>query len=87
MTTQSQIYVAGHRGMVGSTNRIDPRYFRHTDVETLLRDPTKAKQKLGWVPEIATQEMCAERVARNLAQAKKRALQEKHGYDVSMSVE
>ena len=43
--------------------RIDPRYFRPTEVETLLGDPTKAKQKLGWVPEITAQEMCAEMVA------------------------
>ncbi|MAY44113.1 MAG: GDP-mannose 4,6-dehydratase, partial [Rhodobacteraceae bacterium] len=40
--------------------RIDPRYFRPAEVETLLGDPTKAKEKLGWVPEITTQEMCAE---------------------------
>ena len=47
--------------------RIDPRYFRPTEVETLLGDPTKAKQKLRWVPEITAQEMCAEMVANDLA--------------------
>jgi GDPmannose 4,6-dehydratase len=47
--------------------RIDPRYFRPTEVETLLGDPSKAKQKLGWVPEITAQEMCAEMVAADLA--------------------
>ena len=46
---------------------IDPRYFRPTEVETLLGDPTKAKQKLGWTPEITAQEMCAEMVAADLA--------------------
>jgi GDPmannose 4,6-dehydratase len=67
--------------------RIDPRYFRPTEVETLLGDPTKAKQKLGWVPEITAQEMCAEMVAHDLAQAKQHALLKKHGYKVNVSVE
>lgn len=43
--------------------RVDPRYFRPSEVETLLGDPAKAKQKLGWVPEITVEEMCAEMVA------------------------
>jgi GDPmannose 4,6-dehydratase len=60
--------------------KIDPRYFRPTEVETLLGDPTKAKQKLGWVPEITAQEMCAEMVAHDLAEAKKHALLKHHGY-------
>ena len=67
--------------------RIDPRYFRPTEVETLLGDPTKAKQKLGWVPEITAQEMCAEMVAHDLAQAKQHALLKQHGYSVNVSVE
>jgi GDPmannose 4,6-dehydratase len=67
--------------------RIDPRYFRPTEVETLLGDPSKAKQKLGWVPEITTQEMCAEMVANDLAEAKKHALLKQHGYSVNVSVE
>jgi GDPmannose 4,6-dehydratase len=67
--------------------RIDPRYFRPTEVETLLGDPSKAKQKLGWVPEITAQAMCAEMVATDLAQAKQHALLKKHGYDVNVSVE
>ncbi|MFI3215936.1 MAG: GDP-mannose 4,6-dehydratase, partial [Methylococcales bacterium] len=67
--------------------KIDPRYFRPTEVETLLGDPSKAKQKLGWVPEITAQEMCAEMVASDLAQAKQHALLKKHGYTVSVSVE
>jgi GDPmannose 4,6-dehydratase len=67
--------------------RIDPRYFRPTEVETLLGDPTKAKQKLGWVPEITAQEMCAEMLAHDLAQAKQHALLKANGYNVNMSVE
>ncbi len=67
--------------------RIDPRYFRPTEVETLLGDPTKAKQKLGWVPEITAQEMCAEMVAHDLAQAKQHALLKANGYQVNVSVE
>lgn len=49
--------------------KIDPRYFRPTEVETLLGDPAKAKQKLGWVPEITVQEMCKEMVAADLQEA------------------
>ena len=67
--------------------KIDPRYFRPTEVETLLGDPSKAKQKLGWVPEITAQEMCAEMVVSDLAQAKQHALLKQHGYAVSVSVE
>jgi GDPmannose 4,6-dehydratase len=67
--------------------KIDPRYFRPTEVETLLGDPSKAKQKLGWVPEITAQEMCAEMVASDLAQAKQHALLKQHGYAVSVCVE
>jgi GDPmannose 4,6-dehydratase len=67
--------------------KIDPRYFRPTEVETLLGDPTKAKQKLGWVPEITAQEMCAEMVAHDLAQAKQHALLKANGYTVNVSVE
>jgi GDPmannose 4,6-dehydratase len=67
--------------------RIDPRYFRPTEVETLLGDPSKAKQKLGWVPEITAQEMCQEMVAHDLAQAKQHALLKANGYSVNVSVE
>jgi GDPmannose 4,6-dehydratase len=67
--------------------QIDPRYFRPTEVETLLGDPSKAKQKLGWVPEITVQEMCAEMVQEDFEQASKAALLQKHGYKVSVSAE
>jgi GDPmannose 4,6-dehydratase len=67
--------------------RIDPRYFRPTEVETLLGDPAKAKEKLGWVPEITVQEMCKEMVSSDLAQAKKHALLMRHGYSVTVSAD
>ena len=67
--------------------RVDPRYFRPTEVDTLLGDPTKAKEKLGWVPEITVQEMCAEMVAEDLKAAQRHALLKAHGHDVVVSVE
>lgn len=67
--------------------RIDPRYFRPAEVDTLLGDPAKAKQKLGWVPEITVQEMCKEMVEVDLASAQKHALLNKHGYEISVSAE
>lgn len=67
--------------------RVDPRYFRPAEVETLLGDPTKAKEKLGWVPEITVQQMCEEMVAADLQAAKQHALLTKHGFDVSVSSE
>jgi GDPmannose 4,6-dehydratase len=67
--------------------KIDPRYFRPTEVETLLGDPSKAKAKLGWTPEITVQQMCAEMVATDLEEAKKHALLRTHGYNLNVSVE
>jgi GDPmannose 4,6-dehydratase len=67
--------------------RIDPRYFRPTEVETLLGDATKARVKLGWVPAITLDEMVSEMVAFDLADAKKHALLKQHGYSVNVSVE
>jgi len=67
--------------------KIDPRYFRPTEVETLLGDPAKAKAVLGWVPEITALQMCQEMVESDLAQAKQHALLMKHGYSVNVSVE
>ena len=61
--------------------RVDPRYFRPAEVETLLGDPTKARKKLGWKPEITAQEMCAEMVAHDLRIAKRSRLLSDHGYD------
>ncbi|MCL4218597.1 MAG: GDP-mannose 4,6-dehydratase [Candidatus Hydrogenedentes bacterium] len=67
--------------------RIDPRYFRPAEVETLLGDPSKAREKLGWVPEITAQQMCAEMVAEDLKVAKRHALLKAHGMDVPFSTE
>jgi GDPmannose 4,6-dehydratase len=66
---------------------VDPRYFRPAEVETLLGDPSKAKDKLGWVPEITAREMCREMVAHDLQQAKQHALLVNNGYHVAVSVE
>jgi GDPmannose 4,6-dehydratase len=67
--------------------KIDPRYFRPTEVETLLGDPSKAKAKLGWSPEITVQQMCAEMVANDLELAKSHALLAEHGFKTSISGE
>ncbi|WP_314138470.1 GDP-mannose 4,6-dehydratase [Buttiauxella noackiae] len=67
--------------------RVDPRYFRPAEVETLLGDPTKAKEKLGWVPEITVEEMCQEMVKGDLQKAKQHALLKANGFDVSISLE
>lgn len=67
--------------------RIDPRYFRPAEVETLLGDPSKAKQALGWEPHITAQEMCAEMVMADLKIAKRHALLKEHGYELPISVE
>lgn len=66
---------------------VDPRYFRPAEVETLLGDPSKAKARLGWVPEITAQQMCAEMVANDLAAARRHALLRAHGHDVAVSRE
>lgn len=67
--------------------RVDPRYFRPAEVETLLGDPSKAKERLGWVPEITAQEMCAEMVAEDLIVAQRHAFLKRNGHDVLVSVE
>ena len=67
--------------------KVDPRYFRPAEVETLLGDPTKAKQKLGWVPEITLDQMIEEMVANDLDHARRHALLKTHGYQVTVSAE
>ena len=67
--------------------RIDPRYFRPAEVETLLGDPSKAKEKLGWTPKITVQEMCSEMVCEDLKSAKRHALLKSHGYELPVSTE
>ena len=67
--------------------KVDPRYFRPAEVETLLGDPAKAKANLGWEPQITAREMCAEMVAADLAAAQRHALLKAHGHDVAVSLE
>ncbi|MEZ8474721.1 GDP-mannose 4,6-dehydratase [Vibrio cyclitrophicus] len=67
--------------------RVNPKFFRPAEVETLLGDPTKAKEKLGWVPEITVEEMCQEMVASDIDKAKQHAVLKEHGFDVAISLE
>ncbi|GAA5128461.1 GDP-mannose 4,6-dehydratase [Luteolibacter yonseiensis] len=67
--------------------KVDPRYFRPAEVETLLGDPSKAKAKLGWTPEITVEEMCAEMVAHDLNIARSHSLLKSHGHHVPVSKE
>ncbi|MDP4745031.1 MAG: GDP-mannose 4,6-dehydratase [Porticoccaceae bacterium] len=65
--------------------QVDPRYFRPAEVETLLGDPSNAKNKLGWVPEITVQEMCAEMVQEDLKLAKRAQLLKDNVHDIVVS--
>lgn len=67
--------------------RVNPKFFRPAEVETLLGDPSKAKAKLGWVPEITVEEMCSEMVTADIDKAKQHALLKANGFDVSISLE
>lgn len=67
--------------------RIDPRYFRPAEVEALLGDPSKAKAKLGWEPEITVQDMCSEMVAHDLRNARRTRLLREHGLGLPVSTE
>jgi GDPmannose 4,6-dehydratase len=66
--------------------KVDPRYFRPAEVETLLGDPSKAKEKLGWVPEITVEQMCSEMVANDLSKAKQHAILKENGFDITVTV-
>jgi GDPmannose 4,6-dehydratase len=67
--------------------KVDPRYFRPSEVATLLGDPGKAKADLGWIPQITLDEMIAEMVAHDLEAASRHALLKQHGYAVAVSKE
>lgn len=67
--------------------RVDPRYFRPAEVESLLGDPAKARARLGWTPKITPQDICAEMVAEDLRIARRHALLKEHGMDMPMTVE
>ena len=91
---EERAVVAGIQGdkapalKVGDTIvRVDPHYFRPAEVETLLGDPSLAKQDLGWIPQITLDEMVQEMVAYDLQQAQQHALLQQHGYTVQVSKE
>ena len=67
--------------------KIDAKYFRPAEVDNLLGDSKKAQEKLGWVPQISVQEMCAEMIAHDLDAAKRLALLKKHGHYVAAALE
>lgn len=62
--------------------RIDPRYFRPAEVETLLGDPTKAREKLGWSPEISFQDLVQEMVEEDFSEARRDQLNLQAGFSV-----
>ena len=62
--------------------KIDPRYYRPAEVETLLGDPSNAKNKLGWIPEITLDQMIEEMVANDLDEARQHVLLKNHGHQV-----
>ena len=66
--------------------KVDPRYFRPAEVETLLGDPTKAKDCLGWVPEITAQEMCREMVEADVKLAQRSRLLRDHQLELPISI-
>jgi len=67
--------------------RVDPRYFRPAEVETLLGDPSKAKKKLGWEPQITAREMCAEMVLEDLKTARRHAILKAHELNLPASIQ
>jgi len=84
----SGIAEVGRRADTGAVVvRIDPRYFRPAEVETLLGDPAKAKEKLGWTPTATLEELVAEMVAADKEEAAKEALLRRKGYQVVGSME
>ena len=67
--------------------RIDPRYFRPSEVETLLGNPTRAKEKLGWTPTTSLEELITEMVSADLEESKKEAYLKRKGFRVVGSME
>ena len=67
--------------------KVDARYFRPTEVEALLGDAARARQKLGWIPEVTVQQMCREMVQADLLIAKRYALLKTHGFALPVSIE
>jgi GDPmannose 4,6-dehydratase len=85
--TQVNAEYTEHVNMGDVVVKVDPRYFRPSEVETLLGDPSKAKEVLGWEPEITVEELCREMVLEDLNQAKQHALLVQHGFDVTVAKE
>ena len=78
----------GRRGDTGEVVVcIDPRYFRPAEVDTLLGDPSKAKDKLGWSPTTTLEELVAEMIAKDQEEAKKEAILKREGFSVVGSME
>ena len=67
--------------------KIDPRYFLPSEVETLLGDPSKAKVKLGWTPEISARQMCTEMIESDLKHAQRSVMLLKNGFEILISQE
>jgi len=67
--------------------RVNPRYFRPTEVEELLGDPSKAREILNWEPEITIEQLCDEMISHDLSEAKKRRLLIQHGHETHLSRE
>ena len=67
--------------------KVDPKYFRPTEVETLLGDADKARRELGWEPKISVKEMCSEMMKNDIEEAKKSSLLDQHGFKTNMAVE
>ena len=66
---------------------IDPRYFRPAEVETLLGDPSRARNELGWTPEVSAQEMCKEMIKEDHKVARRLALLKEHDLEIPVAVE
>lgn len=84
VSTKGELAPAVHPGDV--VLRIDPRYFRPAEVDSLLGDASKAREKLGWKPSITVREMCAEMVAADVKVAQCHALLKKHGFEIGESM-
>ena len=67
--------------------RIDPRYFRPAEVDTLLGDPSKAKLELGWEPQITAQDLCKEMIEKDYEATRRLALLKAHSLDLPMPIE
>ena len=82
MHWEGDIAEVGRRGDTGLVVKIDPRYFRPAEVDTLLGDPSKAREKLGWTPTTTLEELVAEMVAADVEEAKKEAFLKIKGFAV-----